>query len=209
MTDNIKISTREEAGVSLEAVYSLCEDSFRQWTDFGIDLNLYSLERYKNIIRNATIFVAINTETGELLGTHSLQPNRKKKYVYGCFLAVSSKAKHMGIGTKMFQVEEEHVRKAGFHYFQETTSVKAFWSVNWHRKNGYRIIGYKRSPAKNTAFYIFRKQLTPSLFWSGPLAPITAYLHFLVSYTITCLCKTSSGELNILGKIAKKAVKKK
>ena len=209
MTDHIRISTREEAGVSIEAVYILFQEAFRQWTEHGIEAAFlhHTLESFKRSIHNAIVFVAVDTETGELLGTHTLQPNRKKNYVHGCFLAVSPKAKHTGIATRMLQVEEEYIRKAGFHYLRGTTAVKALWSVNWHRKNGYRIIAYKRAPARNSAIYVFRKQLTPSLFWSGPLAPVTANVHFFVSYTITCLCKNSSGELNLLGRIAKKVVR--
>lgn len=208
MTDHIKVSTREEAGVSVEAVYTLFQEAFRQWTEHGIEAAFlhYTLESFKRSIHNAIVFVAVDTETGELLGTHTLQPNRKKNYVHDCFLAVSPKAKHTGIATRMLQVEEEYICKEGYNYLRCITSVHAYWSVNWHRKMGYRIIGYRRFPGNNYDDYIYRKQLTPSLFWSGPLAPVTAYLHFLVPYTFTRLCKTSSGELNLLGKMAKKVV---
>lgn len=204
----IVLSTQKKAGISDEAIYDLAIQSFQQWKDKGLDASFlnYSLEQFKKAIQHAIVFIATDAETGELLGTHSFTKNRKKKYVYGYWLAVSPKAKHTGIATQMLEYEVERIRKAGFDYIQETTAVPAYWSVKWHLKNGYRIIGYKRSSSYNFYTYMFRKQLTPSLFWSGPLAPITARTHFIISYTITRLCKTSTGEFTWLGRIAKKIV---
>lgn len=202
----IVISTQKKAGISDEAIYNFVMQSFQQWKDNGLDASFlnYSLDLLKKTIQHAVVFVAIDAETGELLGTHTFTKNRKKKYVFGNWLAVSPKAKHTGIATEMLQYEVERIRNAGYNYIIGKTGVPAVWSVKWHLKNGYRIIGYERSPSNNHYTYVFRKQLTPSLFWSAPLAPITAHLHFFVSYTITCLCKTSTGQLTILGKIAKK-----
>ncbi len=202
----IVISTQKKAGISDEAIYNFVMQSFQQWKDNGLDASFlnYSLDLFKKAIQHAVVFVAIDAETGELLGTHTFTKNRKKKYVFGNWLAVSPKAKLTGIATRMLEYEVKQIRKAGYNYIIGKTGIPAVWSVKWHLKNGYRIIGYERSPSNNHYTYVFRKQLTPSLFWSGPLAPITAHLHFFVSYTITCLCKTSTGQLTILGKIAKK-----
>lgn len=207
----IVISTQKKTGIADEAIYDIAMQSFQQWKDNGLEATFLDcpLEKFKKIIHHAIVIVALDDETGELLGTHSLAKNRKKKYVFGSWLAVSPKAKHTGIATQMLEYEVERIRKAGFDYIQETTAVPAYWSVKWHLKNGYRIIGYQRSSERNHYTYVFRKQLTPSLFWSGPLAPITARTHFIISYAITRLCKTSTGELTFLGRIAKKIVKRK
>ena len=209
--EGLKFSTQKEAGISDEAVYALFLEAFCQWTDHDLDAPFLHItfEEFKCIIHDAIVIVAVNTETGELLGARTLQLNVKKKYVHECFLSVSPKAKHTGIATRIIQYEEELVRKAGFHYLQCTTSADAVWSVNWHRKMGYQIIGYSRSAKRNHAALLFRKQLTPSLFWSGPLAPIIAKFRYLISYAITCLCRSSSGELNFLGKFAKKIIMRK
>ena len=203
-----KITTQKEADISDETIYAHWQQSFRQWIDNGLsDPSLsQSLEYYKKAIRTAIVFVVIDTESGELLGSHVLQKkiSRKQKYAHGYYLAVSQKAKHTGIATRMLQYEVEYLKKTGYKYIVGSTAVPAVWSVNWHLKNGYRIIGYNRSPTKNHSEYFFRKQLAPSLIWSGPLAPITARICFLISYAITILCKTSTGQLNLLGKIAKR-----
>ena len=199
MTD---ISTQKKTGISDEAIYNFVMQSFQQWKDNGLDASFlnYSLDLFKKAIQHAIVFVAIDAETGELLGTYTFTKNRKKKYVFGNWLAVSPKAKRTGIATEMLQYEVERIRNAGYNYIIDKTGVPAVWSVQWHLKNGYRIIGYERSPSNNHYTYVFRKQLVPSLFWSGPLAPITAYTHFIISYTITRLCKTSTGQLTICRK---------
>lgn len=207
----IVILTKKKAKISDEAIYELAMQSFLQWKDYGIEASYlnYSFEKFVKAIQYATTYVAIDAETGELLGTHSFTSNRKGKCAHGNWLAVSPKAKHKGIATKMLEYEEGRIRKAGFEYLRGMTAVPAVWSVNWHLKNGYRIVGYQRTPSNNHYTYVFRKQLAPSLFWSGPLAPVTARIHFLASYTVTRLCKTSTGQLTILGKIAKKIFRKK
>ena len=197
MTDNIKISTREEAGISEEAVYALVKDAYRKFSDNGLDVDFFhtTLEEYKEFVHNAIVLVAVDTETGELIGTRTLKPNRDKKYVHECRLAVSPKARQRGIATSILQFEEAYFRQAGFDYLRCATPVNAVWSVKWHRKNGYRIIGYIRIPTRSCGNYVFRKQLSPSLLWAGPLAPITA--------GISLFWKTSICYLPLFGQIVR------
>lgn len=204
--DELTITTQQAAGIPDEKLYAFWQQSFRQWTDHGIDEpSLHqTLDHYKVDIHDTFVFVAIDNKTDELLGTHTLQPKRKKNYVHGCYLAVSPNVKHQGIATQMFQYEVDYLRQAGYKYIKENTSSAAVWSVNWHLKNGFRIVGYCKSPNKTHSTYIFRKQLKPSLIWSGPLAPISAKTCFYVSYSINMLFRTTTGELNLLGRVAKK-----
>lgn len=53
-------------------------------------------------------------------------------------------------------------------------AADAFWAVEWHRKNGYKRIGYKRADANNVDSYVYRKQLAA---WS------------LYSIGAFCLCR--------------------
>ena len=153
------------------------------------------------------MFVAMDVETGELLATHSFKINRRKKSATGYILAVSPKAKREGIATRMLAIETDYIIKAGCTHLLGNTAVTAPWSVKWHLKNGYRIVGYKRSSKNSYYSYVFRKQLSCSFLWSGPLAPMTAHLSFCVSYAITRLCKTSTGQLTLLGRVAKKILR--
>lgn len=206
----IIIMTREEAGVSYEAIYELVKDSYRQWSDNGLDGEWlhYPFEKFKKILSHAKVDVAINSKTGELLGTRTHQINRGKKAIFDCYLAVAPKAKRMGIATRILEAEIDWARKSGFEYLCCTTATTANWSVCWHLKNGYRIVGYGRSENNNHATYRFRLQLQPSLFWSGPLAPIIARLNFLLSYVISTLTKDSKGHLNVFGRLAMKILRR-
>ena len=83
------------------------------------------------------------------------------------------------------------------------TGIPATWSVKWHLKNGYYIVGYSRSEKNNYASYIFRNPIAPSLLWSRPLEPITAKLLYCLSWLATNICKSKSGKLNWIGRMAK------
>ena len=93
----------------------------------------------------------------------------------------------------------------------EATGIPAVWSVRWHLKNGYYITGYKRSEGKNYASYTFRKPIALDvrhhpldLLWTRPIAPFTARLSYMVSYLITCVCKTRDGRLTAIGRVGKR-----
>lgn len=204
--NDVVIKTREEAGVSCEAIYELVKDSYRQWTENGLDgewLHL-PIEEFRRILNHSKVDVAIDKESGELLGTRTHQINNRKRAVFDCYLAIAPKAKRMGIATSILKAETTWARNAGFDHLFCTTAVTADWSVRWHLKNGYRIVGYNRSEKNNHATYCFRYQLQPSLLWSGPLAPISARFSFILSYIIVTLTKDSDGRLNSFGHIVKK-----
>jgi GNAT superfamily N-acetyltransferase len=212
--NEIIVKTRKEAGITNDVLYALAQESFAQWTDRGFDAPALhrTYEEFREAVCHATVFVALEKETGDLLGMHSFYLDRKKKCANGFYLAVYPKLKRQGIASRLLTLEAERIRKAGYRYLQGDTATNASWSVNWHLKNGYRIVGYKNSAEKNYASYVFRKQLYcdlrhhPSdLLWTRPLAPLTARLCFMGSYIATRLCKRSDGSLNALGRLAKTA----
>ena len=90
----------------------------------------------------------------------------------------------------------------GFRYLLCTTAVNADWSVRWHLKNGYHIIGYKHALGNNHATYLFRKQLVPSPLWDSALFCRCCYL---ASYVITKLTKDSNGRPNLVGRMLRKS----
>ena len=196
----------------IEVLYSLFQESFRQWSDNGIDSPFLhkTLEEFGKVIERSVVFVALDADNAALLGMHCFY-TYKNKSVFDFFLAVSSKAQRQGIATKLLQEEVERLKQRGYRYMKCTTSAGAPWSVLWHLKNGYRIMGYSRSENQNYASYIFRKQIATDmrhhptdLLWTKPLAPITAKLRYVASYLATSLCKNKAGQLNILGRLAKK-----
>ena len=208
----IIIHTLRNTGVSTEKLYVLFQQSFQQWRDLDIVAPFInkSFEEFKEVIDRSVVFVAQDRETGEVLGMHCFYcyPAR---YVFDFFLAVSPHAKRQGIATKILQEEVARLRQRGYRYMKCTTNAAATWSVRWHLKNGYRIVGYSRGKGKNYPSYTFRKQLAYDLrhhptdfLWLPYIAPVTARLSYAITYLATCICKKRSGELNVLGKFAKR-----
>ena len=213
MHRNIVIKTNKEAEVFVEELYELEQVAFQQWTDAGLytPVSNTSVERLQRYIADKAVFIAQDEATGELLGMHTLKLNKRKGRANGANLAVSPKAQHEGIGSRMLEAEAQRLRKAGYRYMVGNTGIPATWSVQWHLKNGYYIVGYSRSERNNYASYIFRKQIATDLrhhptdlLWVAPIAPLTAKLLYCLSWLATNICKSKSGKLNAIGRIAKK-----
>ena len=211
--------------MSVEELYKLEQAAFRQWTDAGLYTPIAntSIEQFQRYIADKAVFVAQDEATGELLGMHTLKLNKRKGRADGANLAVSPKAQHEGIASRMLQAEAQRLRKAGYRYMVGSTAIPATWSVQWHLKNGYHIVGYSRSEKQtramlaptfrweNYASYVFRKQIAidvrhhpTDLLWTKPIAPITAKLRYCLTWMATMVCKDKSGKLNAIGRIAKK-----
>lgn len=208
----IVIHTLTKTDVPVEVLYKLFRQSFDEWRDNGIVASFINktFEEFKEVIDRSVVFVAQDRETGEVLGMHCFYcyPAR---YVFDFFLAVSPHAKRQGIATKILQEEVARLRQKGYRYMKCTTSAAATWSVRWHLKNGYRIVGYSRGSGKNYPSYTFRKQFAydikhhPTDFlWLPGIAPVTARLSYAATFLATCICKKRSGELNVLGRLAKR-----
>ena len=212
MQRDIVIKTNKEAEVSVEELYELEHTAFQQWTDAGLytPISNTSVERLQRYIADKAVFVAQDEATGELLGMHTLRLNKLKGRANGANLAISPKAQHEGIASRMLQAEVLRLRKAGYRYIVENTAIPATWSVQWHLKNGYHIVGYSRSERNSYASYVFRKQIAidvrhhpTDLLWTRPIAPLTAKVLYCFSWLATNICKSKSGKLNAIGRIAK------
>ena len=198
--------------MSVEELYKLEQVAFQQWKDAGLytPISNTSVERLQRYIADKAVFVAQDEATGELLGMHTLKLNKRKGRADGANLAVSPKAQHEGIASRMLEAEAQRLHKAGYRYMVGNTGIPAIWSVKWHLKNGYYIVGYSRSERNNYASYIFRKQIAidvrhhpTDLLWTKPIAPVTAKLLYCLSWLATNICKSKSGKLNAIGRIAK------
>ena len=209
---NIVIKTSKEAEVSVEELYELRKAAFQLWgnADLYTSVAYTPIDLFQRYIADKVVFVAQDEATGELLGMHTLKLNKRKGRANGANLAVSPKAQHEGIASRMLQAEAQRLRKAGYRYMVGNTGMPATWSVKWHLKNGYHIVGYSRSERNNYASYIFRKQIAidvrhhpTDLLWVAPIASLTAKLLYCLSWLATNICKSKSGKLNAIGRIAK------
>ena len=213
MQRDIVIKTNKETEASVEELYELEQAAFQQWTDAGLytPISNTSVERLQQYIADKAVFIAQDEATGELLGMHTLKLNRRKGRANGANLAVSPKAQHEGIASRMLEEEAQRLRKAGYRYMVGNTGIPATWSVQWHLKNGYHIVGYSRSERNNYASYIFRKQIATDvlhhptdLLWTRPVAPVTAKIRYCLTWVATVICKDKSGKLNWIGRMAKR-----
>lgn len=218
----IDIKKRKDTDVTDEALYALNNEAYMMWSEQGMEAPWLhrSLAEFQRIIHSVTMFVALDAETGELLGMHSFRSYRRQGWCYGFLLAVASSARCEGIASQMFTYETEYFRRSGFSYIKEVTATTADWSIRWHLKNGFRIIGYYRSPKDNFANYVFRKQLI-SISLSSPSGiafvlrhPVYALhssaafcrLRFYLSYAVARLVKHTDGRDNLLGRFARKMI---
>lgn len=206
----IDIKKRKETNVTDEALYALDKESHRMWAEQGMEAPWMHLtfEEFQEKIHHAPMFVATDAKTGELLGMHSFRPHRKQRWCYGFRLAVAASARHEGIATRMLEYEADFLRQKGYRYLTGSTSMTAEWSVRWHLKNGYRIVGYYRVPNNNFTNYVFRKQLVPSVLWGPTLGPLTARMSFAGSWIVNHVLKHSDGRDNFMGRIARKVIHK-
>ena len=213
----IVITTAEVSNVSAEELNTLRREAFKQWTEAGLDTiaKRGTAEGLANYIKDKKVFLACDAATGELLAmrTLTLYPNKGKAGESN--LSVSPKAKRQGIATRLFEAETEWLLNSGYRYVTCTTGIPATWSVRWHLKSGYRIVGYSRSERNNYDSYVFRKQIAtdvwhhPSdLLWTRPIAPVTAKIRYAASYIATSICKTRTGRLNRIGRMTKKILKR-
>lgn len=207
----IIITTTKEKTVTIEELHSLKKEAFKQWLEKGLNVAFADDEYFGLYLQDKVVFVAYDAATGELLGMHNLKLYKNKGCAWGANLAVVPHAKRQGVATRMLEEEVRWLCKKGYRYLTGGTGTPATWSVRWHLKNGYRIVGYSRSELNNYASYVFRKQIAydikhhPSdILWLPYVAPITACITYAVSYLVTRLCKTRSGRLNALGRLAKR-----
>ena len=80
---------------------------------------------------------------------------------------------------------------------------------------GYHITGYHLSPNASGPTYSYRMQLLcdplhhpAELFWTRPLAPVTAKCSLALSYAIMWLTKDKQGRDNLLGKVARRIIRR-
>ena len=215
--NGIVVKTTKEVEVPFVALWELRKAAFQQWKDAGLctEGTLVPIEQFKRYLTDKTLFVAQDAATGELLAMHTLRLNKRQGSAHGADLSVSPKAQHEGIASRMLEAEAQRLRRNGYRYMVGSTAIPATWSVRWHLKNGYRIVGYSRSERHNYASYVFRKQLAvdvrhhpTDLLWTKPIAPITAKVRYWATYIATYICKDKAGRLNRIGRMAKRSLKK-
>ena len=200
--EEIIVSTLANSSCSIQDVFDLVHTSFQQWLENGLNSAVanYSLDDYVKKTKDCVVIVAVDRQ-GILLGTHTLDFMEKSKCCFGKYLAVAPFAKRKGVGKMLLDKECELASSHGCNYILEDTAEKAYWSVKWHLKNGYKIVGYRSFSTNDYYSYLFRKQLVPSKKWDNSW--YCKYL-FVNAYVKTKMTKNRYGKPTLLVKVVKK-----
>lgn len=173
MNMNIKYSKLDNTNFTIEEVLELIHEVFSERVDEGMNFFAarMTLDQFKKKLKNTQIFVAYDEETNTLLGTGCLQICRQPrgvKYGYLFNLAVRSKAKRQGVASTLYQYRERECIDNECAYITSDTAIMARSSINYHFKNGFKIVGLRSWITTNYYSYIFRKQLkSPSNYYNN------------------------------------------
>lgn len=196
----IKVYKKENTNITYREIVDLLHESFHERLDQGLNYTCSTIteQEYIRKTENGVVFVAIDKNNKEFVGTSTLNIHIKGtvKYGYLEYVAIKNSYKHRGIGSLL--VPKEYARKLHFSFILSDTSINAKSAVNFHLKNGFKIIGLESFKSTNYWSYIFRMQLTPSLFWNNPTL---IRLHYLISFILIKFTKNKAGEYTFIGKI--------
>ena len=205
---NIEILTREQSKVSYAQLVELMHESFQERIDAGLNYSCSSMDeiKYKEKTKDGIIFVAIDKDKGTLAGSTTLNLHCDNNEVYGYmeFVSIHSTYKHCGIGSKLVnQIKRCGVEK-GCRYILSDTSINALSAVNFHLKNGFKIIGLESYRSTNYWSYVFRMQLSPSIIWNNQMF---LKVHYWLSYLFIKVTRDINGNDTKYGIIYKKLIR--
>ena len=205
----IVIDRIENTHFTYGQVVNLIHSAFEERLSQGLHFTCSSMseDQFRAETKKGVVFVSFDADTETLLGTMTVHIRRDKKgvvYGYAEFLAISPEAKRLGIGTGLLQELVSFIISAGGQYVLSDTAVGANSSVQWHLKNGFKIIGLQSFPNTNYYSYIFRKQFSSSGLWNTDWYPALVYW---VSYVKIKSIKKEDGSFTLLGSFFKRLMK--
>ena len=190
-------------------VLELIKESFQLWQENGLGSILlrFTPTEFAERAADGSILVAIDESDDTLCGTttFSLYKNKLGElYAYNKFSAVKSNANQKGIGSRLLECEKRMAKKKGCAYILSNTSALAEWSVKWHKKNGFKIVGLYSTITSDYYSYLFRYQLKSPSIWNSTLF---CKFVFRLSYLKTRVMKRSNGSMTSFGTIILKVFK--
>lgn len=167
---NIVVTEIDKTDFSLSQVADLLHESFKERLDQGLNLGgaTITADELLECKSKGEIFVAYSEGSKQLLGTVVIYLKRNlfgKEFWLHDFVGVSSAAKRLGIGSKLLEQCVIYAKTHNATYIESCTAVNAKSSVNWHLKNGFKIVKFASYKDKNYFSYIFRLQLKHPSIW--------------------------------------------
>jgi len=201
----IDIRLLSDTSITYQQIVEMMHESFEERIRQGLHFTCSSMtaEQFEKKVHDGFTFVALNPETNELLGTATLHINKDKNgivYGYNEYLAVSPKAKHLGVGTKLLKERLLLLLSHGGKYVMSDTACGAKSSVNWHLKNGFQIYELESYRSTNYWSYVFIKYLDDAI----KKTSLHIKLHYWCSWLFIKTTRNKNGNDTLLGNIYKK-----
>ena len=205
MDMEVVINLLSETNVSYQQLTDLLHAAFEERLEQGLNFtcSTMSAEQFEAKIKDGYVFVALNKETDELLGTVTIHINTDKNgnvFGYHEYLAVSPQVKHFGVGTKLALAWDALLKEKSAKYVMSDTACGATSSVDWHLKNGFQIYELESYRSTNYWSYVFIKYLDDSIRES----PIQIRLHYWWSWLFIRTTRHKNGTDTVIGKLYKK-----
>lgn len=176
------IKLLHETSITWDQIADFMHESFEERLQQGLRFtcSFMTAEEFERAMGPGTVFVALDEDSGEMLGTVTISfktDHQGRCYAYHEYLAVSPKAKHLGVASRLAEVWKVYARENGAQYVKSDTATRAESSVRWHLKNGFQIYGVKAFPTTNYVSYIFIMYLDEAT----KKSPTYVRLHYLYS----------------------------
>lgn len=201
----VEIRLLPETTITYQQLADMQHAAFKERLEQGLlfTCSFMTTEQFEAKMKDGYVFVALNKETGELLGSVTIHVNKDKKgNIYGCheYLAVSPLAKHSGVGSKLAQAWNALLQDKHAKYVLSDTACRATSSVNWHLKNGFQIYELESYRSTNYWSYVFIKYLDDSI----KKSPLQIKLHYWHSWLFIRITRHKNGSDTGVGRLYKK-----
>lgn len=202
------IKNIEETEISLEQLVPLMHESFKAYHDAGIHFTCSSMtiDQLKMNLAGCIVSVALKPISSSLLGMYALRmsrDNRNKPFSYLEYILVSPEAKHSGIGTALMKDVIHASASARCSYILSDTSCLAKVAVDFHMRNGFKIVGITSFKSTNYWSYKFRYQIDKPSIWN---CSVYRCFRFLISFSFVRLLKDVYGNYTKLGYLFNKLI---
>lgn len=201
----VVVKLLSETSITYSNLADLLHAAFEERLEQGLRFtcSTMSAKEFETKMKGGYVFVALNQETEELLGTVTIHVDTDKRgnvFGYHEYLAVSPKAKHSGVGTKLAQAWNTLLQQQNAKYVLSDTACDATSSVNWHLKNGFQIFELESYRSTNYWSYVFIKYLDDSIRKSS----LQIKLHYWWSWLFIKTTRHKNGSDTNIGKLYKK-----
>lgn len=201
----VAVKLLSETNITYSNLADLLHAAFDERLDQGLHFTCSTMtaEQFKTKMKGGYVFVALNKETKELLGTVTIHVDTDKcgnVFGYHEYLAVSPNAKHTGVGTELAKAWNILLQEKKAKYVLSDTACGAISSVNWHLKNGFQIYELESYRSTNYWSYVFIKYLDDSIRKS----PLQLKLHYWCSWLFIKTTRHHNGVDTIFGKLCKR-----